>query len=64
MIYLHTTKWVVGGSSDLAGSGFAMSGVGPPESGLTHSESKWRPPVEENPTRICESRAGVVCVGG
>ena len=30
----------------------------PPESGLTHTESR-KPPVEENPTRICELSVGL-----
>ena len=33
-------------------------GWGPPESGLTHTNPR-RPPVEENPTRICELIVGL-----
>lgn len=47
------------GSSDLSRQWVLGEWGGePPESGLD-SESKWRPPVVENPTRICEVLVGL-----
>ena len=44
-------------SSEMRGGGSGWRG-GPPESGLTDTESV-KPPVEENPPRLCELIVGL-----